>query len=427
MADSKKVATATTKTTTTTTTTTTTKTRTKTKTSSHGSCLEVVTGGVVVLAVLLALSFSFVKNAVNDLGLLLPPIVSLNTEGCQIVPGLEACEDIHIHYPSGLAFATCGHAQSRKDWFPPMNKLNASAEPVAFQNNIVLYDIDASQYKILELQGLPEGTDRVFHGLDIYEVSPTELLLFAVNHRRGGSAIEVLEYRVGSDTIQHLETIRHELIRTPNDIVAVGPRSFYVSNDHLHTHGPMRTFEDFMRRPWTNVIYYSPEETFVAFKDVVTANGMTANADRSVFYLSACHGAAVHVLRPRADKTLEQEEYIKLDFFVDNPSYDPQTGDVFIAGHVQPMQLANGLKKKKELPVVGPSKVIKLSKRDITKGEEKSASSLSSYKVETVLEDDGHFISTSTVAAVDRTRQVMLVAAVFSEQGFFRCPIPAGL
>lgn len=94
----------------------------------------------------------------------------------------------------------------------------------------------------MELVGLPAGTDRVFHGLDIHERSATELTIFAINHRRTGSVIEVLEYTIGGK-VQYKETIKHELIRTPNDIVALGPRSFYVSNDHRHPTGAMRHVE----------------------------------------------------------------------------------------------------------------------------------------------------------------------------------------
>lgn len=95
----------------------------------------------------------------------------------------------------------------------------------------------------MEIKDLPVGTDRVFHGIDIYEKSPSELVIFLINHRRGGSVVEVLEYNIGDDFVTHKETVKHELILTPNDIVALGPRSFYVSNDHKYAKGVMREIE----------------------------------------------------------------------------------------------------------------------------------------------------------------------------------------
>ncbi|KAG0040716.1 Serum paraoxonase/arylesterase 2 [Podila clonocystis] len=312
----------------------------------------------------------------------------------------------------------------RKSWFPPLAKLNASADPLAFQDKFVIYNLESGTYKSVEIKGLPAGTDRAFHGIDLFETSPSDLVIFLINHRRGGSVVEVLEYKIGDDFVTHKETVKHELILTPNDIVALGPRSFYVSNDHKYAKGVMREIELSLRKAWADVIYHSPEETFVAFPGVASANGMTATPDRSTVYLSACHGGGMHVLKPHADHTLEQEEYIKFDFFVDNPSYDVDTGSVFLAGHVQPL-LFTGAMNYPGKPVIGPSKIVKISKKK-AEANAPSSASRSSYKVETVLVDDGHQISTSTTAALDRQRNVMLVGTAVAVKGLHRCPIPEG-
>lgn len=34
------------------------------------------------------------------------------------------------------------------------------------------------------------------------------------------------------NTLEHVQTIKHELVRTPNNLVAVDKNKFYVSNDH---------------------------------------------------------------------------------------------------------------------------------------------------------------------------------------------------
>ncbi|KAF9991873.1 Serum paraoxonase/arylesterase 2 [Entomortierella chlamydospora] len=373
---------------------------------------------VAILVLTAALSYNFLRNAIIDLGLLLGDVQPLNTEGCEVVKGLETCEDIHIHHESGLAFTTCGHAESRKSWFPPIGTVNTSAEN-AFKDIFVIYDVKSGKYEVMDLIGLPADADRVFHGLDIYERSPTELTIFAVNHRRSGSVIEVLEYTIGDKAVQYKETIKHDLIITPNDIVALGPRSFYVSNDHRHKTGTMREIEETLRRPWSNVIFYSPENTFVAFDNVVSANGMAANKDRSLIILSACHGGSVHVLRPREDHTLEQQDHIKLDFYNDNPSYEPETGDFFIGGHVQPLKMMHDIHTPGK-PVAGPSKIVKLHKNPLAE----TSAAAPRYLVSTVLVDNGQLISTGTVAAIDRKRGVMLVGTAFSEKGLVRCPVP---
>lgn len=46
------------------------------------------------------------------------------------------------------------------------------------------------------------------------------------------SVIEIFETRLGAKEVNWVKTVKHELIRTPNNIAAVGPRQFYFTNDH---------------------------------------------------------------------------------------------------------------------------------------------------------------------------------------------------
>ncbi|KAF9584266.1 Serum paraoxonase/lactonase 3 [Lunasporangiospora selenospora] len=203
---------------------------------------------------------------------------------------------------------------------------------------------------------------------------------------------------------------------------------------------------EFVRRPWSDLVYYSPEQTKVVYSGVISANGLAANSDKSEIYMTACHGAGFYILRPGGshDPTvLELEAFLKLDYYVDNPTYDPTTDSVFIAGHLQPLKFVAGL----EVPHVrlaGPSKVIKISKNSLKHQQEQLSHQHSlvdtlkkaltnrgpepgnRYHVETVIQDDGGLISTSATAAIDRKNGVVLIAAVLSEQGLIRCPLPKG-
>ncbi|KAG0267241.1 hypothetical protein BG011_007650 [Mortierella polycephala] len=403
--------------------------------------------------VLMATSFTFVHDWVTDTGVLLRTIPPLNTDGCVPIKArglygnhdlatLQACEDVHIHRPSSLAFAVCGHAESRKRWFPPVGKFDTLVGESAVRDNLVVYNIETGVASVMELVGFPAEADRVFVGMDIFEDSSTvksdqsrskRLIIFLVNHRRTGSVVEVFEYEYTVDfdphrnnhRVKYLETIEHGLIQTPNDILAMGPRSFYVSNDHFYKNGTMRALEEKLRRPWSNVVYISPEESYIAYEGVVTANGMTSNQDRTRIYLSACHGAALHVLRPgySDNHKLYIVEYIKLDFYVNNPSFDPETNAVFLAGHIQPFKLLAGLEVS-DKPMQGPSKVVKISWA-IPADKKHTKKQLA--KVETVLQDDGRVISAATVAAIDRGRDALIIGTGFSEHGLWRCPIPAGI
>ncbi|KAF9163031.1 hypothetical protein DFQ26_003034 [Actinomortierella ambigua] len=395
------------------------KSKTNASSGAGNGCLSVLKGLVAVVAIVGAVTFPFLKETATDLGLFLGPIVKVNTDLCRPVSSLESCEDVHIHRPSGLAIAACGRFETRKinGWFPPLGHLNHSADPLSFQDHIVLYNPEDGKHEVMDIENFPEGADRVFHGFDIYERSERELTLFFINHRRTGSVVEVIDYYVGETTMKYVQTIQHDLISTPNDIVALGLRSFYISNDHKYLSGPMRVIENNLRRAWSNVIYYSPEQTLVAYEGVSSANGMTANHDKSIIYVSACHGAGIHVMEPRDDHTLRERDFIKLDFYADNPSLDPVTGAIFLTGHTQPLKLLAGFNVPGE-PMISPFKVIKISNNtgsDQFYGKK--------YKVDEVLVDDGTDMSGATTAAVDRERNVMLIGTL-DKRGLWQCTIP---
>jgi len=65
-----------------------------------------------------------------------------------------------------------------------------------------------------------------------------------------------------------------------NDIVAVGVESFYATNDHYFSHVLLKTLEMLLLQPWTNVVYYSPEEVKVVSEGYYFANGINVSPDK---------------------------------------------------------------------------------------------------------------------------------------------------
>lgn len=94
--------------------------------------------------------------------------------------------------------------------------------------------------------------------------------IFAVNHvpnrhhfdlhdkqaQKSRSVIEVFHHVIGSKVAQHIRTVWHELITTPNDVVALSPTSLLVTNDHYYTEGHMRAVEDlYYGAEWSNTVH----------------------------------------------------------------------------------------------------------------------------------------------------------------------------
>ncbi|KAF8935877.1 hypothetical protein BGZ47_009749, partial [Haplosporangium gracile] len=418
----------------------------------------------------LAGTIQFMQDFVHDTGLLRGEIASLNSNGCTPVAfssnqqskegksdkekaWLKGCEDVHVHQKSGLAFAPCAKdVESRKVWFPPAAKLNKEDLRLDgwLKDILVVYNIETETAQSMELVGFPTDVDRLFHGMDIFEdpitsASETKelaLTLFVINHRRTGSVVEVKYTRNGDEkesgslgVVRYVETIASDLIRMPNDVVAMGRRSFYVTNDHYYKQGLMRHIEGFGRRPWGNVVFYSPEATFIAYNSIASSNGITANPNRTLVYVSAFHGGTLDIFRPgytdipsassEKKRTVEDinrlifVESVKLDFSNDNVFYDALTDSLLIAGHSKVFELAAGFEEPEGASMQSASKVVQVTRNSGQQQPfQRSASAWFSlsrvrdqpkdrYLVKTVLEDSRKGvggISTATTAALYRRR-----------------------
>lgn len=66
-----------------------------------------------------------------------------------------------------------------------------------------------------------------------------------------------------------------------NDLVTVGVDTFYATNDHYFTHEILKgVLEPLLAQPWSNVVYYSPEEVKVVSEGYYFANGINVSPDK---------------------------------------------------------------------------------------------------------------------------------------------------
>lgn len=151
------------------------------------------------------------------------------------------------------------------------------------------------------------------------------------------SQIEVFHHVLGSSTARHVRTIRHPLIRTPNDVLARTPTSIYVTNDHYYREGHMRTVEDvYSGARWSDTVHVSiddlskAEPTSGIEVDVVVTglhnnNGLGQAEDG--FAIGSAASGGLHLVQWNGTVT----ESIALDSAVDNPSYFRGSD---VSGHV---------------------------------------------------------------------------------------------
>ncbi|MDZ7650405.1 MAG: hypothetical protein U5K54_26500 [Cytophagales bacterium] len=188
-------------------------------------------------------------------------------------------EDITIDQQSGIAFIS---ADDRRT--------NIQA-PGSIEGAIFVTNLSDSLPELLNVT--PANiSDFHPHGISLWTNPNGKKFLFAVNHRQKNPAhvIERFEWRY--DSLIHLESIEDKnLMTSPNDVVAVGERAFYVTNDHGYSEkGIGRTLEEYLQRAIAYVNYFDGESFRAVAGTIAYANGINVSSDQTQVFVAATSG-----------------------------------------------------------------------------------------------------------------------------------------
>lgn len=193
----------------------------------------------------------------------------------------------------------------------------------------------------------------VTHGIDVIAdpEDANSVYVFAINHlpnpdfvqaaenEREGipaarSQIELFHHVLRTDTVRHVRSIRHPLIQTPNDIAAVSPDEFYVTNDHYYRDGLLRLVEDVCPwAKWTNIINVqisdskaqdatSGLDASVAHSGLWNNNGLGHGRSDDEIVISSAIGGELYLGQLSAsNRSISVHTTIPFDTVTDNPSY----------------------------------------------------------------------------------------------------------
>jgi arylesterase/paraoxonase len=295
-------------------------------------------------------------------------------------------EDITIDQQTGLAFISVDD-----------RRVNIK-KPASIEGGILLMNLSDSLPSLKNIT--PFGLDDFHpHGISFWREPDGRQFLFVVNHRQKnwGHFIERFEWR--NDSLIHLESIQDvDLMTSPNDVTAVGERSFYVTNDHYYSkQGLGRTFEDYLQRAISYVNYYDGKSFTKVANGIAYANGINHSSDLSKVFVAACTGRKVLIYDRHPDNgNLTLQETIKVNTGVDNIELDAD-GSLWIGAHPQLLKFVSHAKDSTKH---SPSQLIKLSKDESGK-----------YQLEEIFLNDGTSYSGSTVAAIYKNK--ILVGSVF--------------
>ena len=351
---------------------------------------------------------------------------------CTAVPGVTGAEDITIHPKTRIAYVS---AYDR----------GAEARGGSVKAGIYAYDLKARKPELRNLTPDAPPTFRP-HGLSLWLGGKGERdLLFAINHPEGRHEVQIFE--IAPKGLVLRETIADPLIAHPNDLVAVGPRSFYVTNDLSRDFGTLGgKLEVFLRLPYSDVVYFDGSTARSAADNIAYPNGINISRDGRTIFVASLLMKQINVYdRDAASGDLVAREVINVDGNPDNVELDAQ-GNLWVGAHPQLVSLFVHSKEAagQKLPLVrllvstvqplsvrggaalAPSQILRISAqkedecRPVPSGLGRVMRALgfeqrvgSCYTTQAVYQNRGNEIAGASVAAVNESR--MLIGTVFDD------------
>lgn len=315
---------------------------------------------------------------------------------CEQVKGFPGPEDVVIDRDDGIALIS----------FTDRRAAIAGKEHNA---GIIAYSLVTPGAKPIRIKTDFKG---VFtpHGIHLYYAPDGTKLLFAVNMGKdshffestGSSTVEIFAYRDGR--LYHRETVAGVELSSPNDILAVGSRQFYVSIDHGATSVLGKKLENYLQLPISYILYYDGKRFKKAAGGIAYANGLALSPDGATLYAGATVGRKIHVYARNAETgELTEKESVALGTGVDNLDVD-SNGSIWAGCHAK---LLSFVAHSKDAAALSPSEVVRV--RPLQKG---------GYDVTRIYLNDGRELSGSSAAAAWKNR--LLVGAVYEER-FLDC------
>lgn len=260
-----------------------------------------------------------------------------------------------------------------------------------------------------------DGTDRVMkaspdsfgefhpHGISLWRGDDGRKRLFAINHTiNDGDKVEVFDVGLGG-ALMHVDTITFPEMTSPNDIVGVGPRSFYVTNDKGFKEGLMSTLEAYLALPFSSLAYFDGQDGKIAARGLTYANGINVTADGKTLYATEFLARKVSVFdRDPASGALTKKKSIRVNTGPDNVEIAAD-GALWIGGH---SKVFDFLKHAEDPKAIAPSHIIRVNPETGLK--------------EDMLIDTTGAINGSSVGAV--WDNLLIVGAVFDDHVMV-CPV----
>lgn len=288
--------------------------------------------GVLALIIIAGVWAGFEVYRVSGLGTKLETKLAGECVRVDVAPGAE---DIQYDPETGLAFIS---AENRRvvDHNNP-----APGMGTADGNGIYVVDVNVPLDQIGKATRVsPEGwRDFRPHGLYLWtgedEAGNAAKRLFVVNHKslaRENIEQNVEIFNVGEGGIlTHLESISFPEMFSPNDVVAVGPRQFYASNDIVNQEGIALYAEALLSLPLSSAVFFDGEKGRTIAEGLAFGNGINVSPDGQTVYIAEWTDHEVSFYDRLEDNSLSHRASYSMPAGVDNIDVGPD-GTIWFGG-----------------------------------------------------------------------------------------------
>jgi hypothetical protein len=263
------------------------------------------------------------------------------------------------------------------------------------------------------------------------------LWVFTINYDFfGGSKPGVIinQYHFKNNLAHYFEQeafVRHSLIENPNDVAAISPTEFYLTNHQTGalSHTPFGMVADILGLYSGNLIYCNADKNQckVVLDGLAFANSVYLNHDHSQLYMTETFERRFSVYnRDILTNEIYLNETIVLDGLLDNINVD-MNNNVWIAATMDAFATFRSIIDPTKQFKSAPNIVYRLVPKSGLPGEKPTPWShptltSNNFWIEIMYADNGSSISPLSVAAPTRLGQVILGSLIAEE--ILRCDIP---
>jgi arylesterase/paraoxonase len=239
-----------------------------------------------------------------------------------IAVGIHGPEDFEIDAPHNVIFVSSLNRQAKVP----------NSDP---QDGLYLLKLDDPTAAPVKLAGT--SLDFHPHGISLFRDQGGNETLMVIDHRpRGAQMIETygISYATGTPKLSQQNAIQSGLLVSPNDLAAIGPDAFYVTNDHVTKTALGRFAEDYLLWPHADVMAFNGTGFRIAAQRLALPNGILARG--GYLYVTAMNERQLLAFsRQDFIGNLDPIGALSLPARLDNISTDA-AGDLIVAGQGKP-------------------------------------------------------------------------------------------